>query len=148
MTTWSKSKSSNRWYHSRKYINKKKLHIFGIITIRLLGLHKDFVMFGAKSQDWLQVTLTACLFKYKLTKKIHLHKKSMTFYTFYTLHNFITQCLKNMLLYSIETVLLFVAFLQCYFNGHASGTPGGGRCFPNNRFWLAVTSWGLCLLTM
>ena len=37
------------------------------------------------------------------------------------LHHFIVQCLKNMLLHSIETVIYqyLQLILQCYFNGHA-----------------------------
>ena len=53
-------------------------------------------------------------------------KKSLIFHM---LHHFITQCLNNMLLHLIETVIYqyFNLILQCYFNGHASGIPGGGR---------------------
>ena len=49
---------------------------------------------------------------------IDLHKKSLIFYM---LHLFITQCLKNMFLYSIETVIdqYLQLILQCYLNGHA-----------------------------
>ena len=46
------------------------------------------------------------------------HKKSLIFYM---LHHFITQCLTNMFLYSIETVIdqYLQLMLQCYFNGYA-----------------------------
>ena len=52
---------------------------------------------------------------------LNLHERSLIFYM---LHHFITQGLKNILLYSIEIVIdqYFQLILQCYFNGHAVAT--------------------------
>ena len=59
------------------------------------------------------------------------------------LHNFITQCLKNMFLYSIETVIdqYLQLILQGYFNGHAVASLVVEGAFLIPCFWLAVTSW-------
>ena len=62
--------------------------------------------------------------------RINFHERSLIFYM---MHHFIIQCLKNMLLYSIEIVIYqyLQLILQCYFNGHAvavadPGFPVGG----------------------
>ena len=67
---------------------------------------------------------------------------------FYMLHHCITQCLKNILLFSIETVIdqYLQLILQCYFNGHAVAPLVMAGAFLITGFWLAVTSWGLCPL--
>ena len=93
------------------------------------------------------MTLTACLFKYIRTMNINfwinLHKRSLICYM---LPHFITQCLKYMLLYSIETVIdqYLQLILQCYFNGHAVAPLVVTGTFVITGFWLTVTSWGLC----
>ena len=89
------------------------------------------------------MTLTACLFKCIPTKNIifliNLHKRSLIFYM---LHHFIIQCLKNMLLCSIEIVIdqYFQLILQCYFSGHAAAPLVVAGVSLITSFWLAVTS--------
>ena len=65
-------------------------------------------------------------------------------------HHIITQCLKYMLLYSIETVSdqYLQLILQWYFNGHEVAPLVVAIDFLIISFWLAVNSWRLCLLTM
>ena len=61
------------------------------------------------------------------------------------LHHFITQYLKNMLLYPIETIIdqYLQLILQCYFKWHAVAPLVVAGALLITGFWLAVTSWGL-----
>ena len=78
---------------------------------------------------------------------INLPERSLIFYV---LHHFITQCLKNMLLYSIETAIdqYLQLILQCYFNRHAVASLVVAGAFLIIGFWLAVISWGCHPLTI
>ena len=78
---------------------------------------------------------------------IHLHERSLIFYM---LHHFIIQCLKDMLLYSIETVIdqYLQLILKGYFNGYAVAPLVVAGAFLITGFWLVVTSWGLHPLTI